>query len=109
MKHVAIIALGFLVALAGCTKEEDRVSFNGIYFKTKASKEADDLSVFVASVTPVSASFEGALEAGRYEGIKYCIKNYGTSSIVWSAGPDDEPGTMQVTDDTLYFRGKCKP
>jgi predicted small secreted protein len=103
------LALAATVVLAACNRGEEDILFDGQKYKTKARKEADDLAVFVASITPVSASLDGAREAGRYEGTKYCIENYGTSKIKWTVGPDTDPETLTISDDTLVFRGECNP
>ena len=42
-------------------------------------------------VNGVSASLDGAREAGRHEGTKFCIDAFGTSKINWKVGPDTEP------------------
>ena len=96
------------VLVAGCTAREDRILFDGQYFRAKASKDRDDRRIFTATVKPVSASVEGAREAGRYEGIKYCISEYGTSDIQWVAGPDAEPQTWTLDGDTAVFKGICR-
>ena len=61
------------------------------------------------SVGPASASLEGAREAGRYEAIRYCIDNFGSSDITWIAGPDAEDGTLTIANDRLQLRGTCTP
>ncbi len=103
------LALVALVGLAACNRPNEDILFDGQKYKTKASKEGDDLAVFLVSITPVSASLDGAREAGRYEGTVYCIENYGTSRIDWVVGPDTDPATLTVSDDTLVLKGECNP
>ncbi|KUJ76769.1 hypothetical protein AVO45_09685 [Ruegeria marisrubri] len=104
-------ALAVLALVAGCGQsKEDRILFDGHYFKTKA-KVVDKrvtLADFTVRVDDVSASLDGAREAGRYAGTRYCIENYGTSRIKWKVGPDTEPQQLRVVDDTLTFAGTCQ-
>lgn len=94
--------------LTGCNQRDDSVLFDGQAFRGKVAFESrDNRRNFVATVRPVSASVEGAREAGRYEGVKYCITEYGTSEITWSLSPDAEPVTWSVDSDTVTFTGRC--
>jgi hypothetical protein len=108
MRIAALITL-VLAMLAGCTKDEDRIRFDGQVYRGNVSKSKEDRSQFSIAVTPVSASLTGAREAGRYEGTKYCIANYGTSKIDWTVGPDTDADAYVVVKDTLTFQGRCKP
>lgn len=103
-----VLALLAVAALAACESREDRVLFDGIYFRSKAAKiDKDQPQSFTVTVNGFSQSADGAREAGRYEGTKYCIANYGTSNIEWSQGPDDEQ--LAVDGDKLVLAGTCKP
>lgn len=107
-----ILMLAVAVAVTGlsaCGNRDKRVAFDGVYFKTKAKRVDDDYSEFTVSIASPSASIEGAREAGRYEGTRYCIENAGTSRILWTVGPDTDPAQLRIQDDTLVFRGRCNP
>jgi len=106
--RMILISLAALVLVAGCEKRSERIAFDGQFYKGKAKKVDDVLSQFQVSVSPVSASLEGAREAGRHEGTKYCIENYGTSDIVWAIGPESEDAELIIEKDTLYLRGECQ-
>lgn len=109
MRIYILMALSALI-VAGCSRSDDRIRFDGEVYRAKANfVDRDDRRAFTASVTPVSASLEGAREAGRYEGVKYCIEEYGTSKIAWSASPDDEPQAWSIDRDTVTFAGRCQP
>ncbi|QBF31344.1 hypothetical protein [Thalassococcus sp. S3] len=110
MKSV-ILTLTGLALLAGCgPSRDDRIRFDGQLFRMNASTvDRDNRKLFEVTVRPVSASLDGAREAGRYEAIRYCIENYGTSDMIWSVGPDTEGTALAVTNDTLTFRGACNP
>ena len=98
MRGVVLTVLGVSV-LAGCNRVDDSILFDGQAFRGQAKfVERADRRDFTATVSPVSASVEGAREAGRYEGIKYCIAEYGTSVIEWA-----------IDRDTVTFSGSCKP
>lgn len=109
MRILMLMAL-VLAVLAGCSRNEDRILFDGQQFRGKTKHiDRDDRRGFTAAISPISASIEGAREAGRYEGTKYCIEFYGTSDITWSSGPDDEPQTWAIDRDTVTFAGRCQP
>jgi hypothetical protein len=103
---IAIAALAVL-ALAGCERQQDRVAFEGQMFRAKAAKIGDDRAAFTVAVSPVTASVDGARQAGQYEATKYCIKNYGSSRIDWVAGPEAE--SLTLDGDTALFQGRCTP
>jgi len=97
--------------LGACAiKSSDRVLFDGHAFRAKAKVVDKKVSRadFTVTVNGVSASLDGAREAGRYEGTRYCIENYGTSRIKWKVGPDTEPQNLRITDNALTFAGTCQ-
>ncbi len=112
MKRLVILSISAVLALGACdklTKKDDRVSFDGYFFRAKTKHmDRKDLPHFSVSVQGVSQSLEGALEAGRYQGTTYCINTFGTSDIDWVVGPDTDPAALIVTNDTLNFEGRCK-
>lgn len=96
------------LAVSGCANRKNQVLYDGEVFRAKASKiDRDTRQMFAVEVPGVSKSFEGAREAGRFEGTRYCLENYGTSDIVWSRGPDDDPDTLLAERDKLSLRGTC--
>jgi len=99
------------VAVAACNTSDERVIFNGAYFRTKAAPvdRRATRAVFDVTVRDVTQSIEGAREAGRYEGTRYCIEKYGTSRIQWSVSPDAEASQLQIRDGQMFFRGRCRP
>lgn len=104
-----VVILGLIAALvAGCGSRRDRIAFDGQFFRSNASRVDGDRQQIVVTVRPVSASFAGALDAGRYEATRYCIANYGNSAVDWVLGPDQEPSTYRIENDTLVLRGACE-
>lgn len=100
--------LATLAALAACESKDDRIAFDGGYFRAKADKlDKEQRDHFTVTVKPVSESLDGAREAGRHEAITYCITNYGSSNIEWTQGPDADEVTVE--DDTLMLAGICRP
>lgn len=98
------------IGLTACSKKDDAgISFDGQYFKAKTKKNGDDLADFTTIVGPVSASLDGALAAGGYEGTKYCIENFGTSIIIWGVGPETDHAQLAILDDTITLQGRCDP
>ncbi len=111
-KATLVVAVCVVALAAGCNrvKKEDRILFDGFYFPTKASavdKKAT-LSQFDVQVKDAGSSIEGAREAGRYAGTRYCIEKYGSSDIIWSVGPDSDPSQLRVVDGALNLRGTCQ-
>ena len=102
-----LIACAF--ALSACSeRREERVLFEGEYFRANASRvDRDDRTSFSVQVAGISRSFEGALEAGRYEATRYCVQQFGTSDIIWIEGPDDDAETLDIKNDRLTLRGSC--
>ncbi len=110
MMRAALLMAVSAATLIGCSNNDDVILFDGVEFRGKSSfVDRDNRRDFTATVSPVAASFDGAREAGRYEGIKYCIENYGTSDILWAAGPDAEPQSWAIDGDTVTFAGRCQP
>ena len=107
MRNVVIFLCCGLV-LAGCASRQDRFAFDGQYFRSSASRVDGDPQQIAITVRPVSASFEGALQAGRYEATRYCVQNYGNSAVDWVVGPDQDPGSYRIENDTLVLRGACE-
>jgi hypothetical protein len=105
---LGVVALA-VFGLSACTSEDDRVRFDGVFFRAKASKVDDDRSKFAATVFNAVQAIDSAREAGRYEGTKYCIANYGTSRIDWALGPDDPEDQLQIRDGALLLEGQCSP
>lgn len=103
-----LVAMSLGVALLGaCVDRSDQPSFDGQYFRAKASKVDDDRAVFTVRIRDVNRSLDGAREAGRYAGTDYCIQLFGSSKIIWGVGPDTPPEQLRVVDDTLVFDGVC--
>lgn len=103
-----LLFLAAAAMLAGCTKREDRVLFEGEYFRTKVSKaDRDNPQDFVVQVPDISKNFEAAREAGRFEATRYCVQTFGTSDIVWTAGPDVDPDSLLIEKDRLTLTGSC--
>ena len=104
-----VLLLGAALALSACGKrKEDKVSFNGKYFASKATKVSkEERDHFIVEVRRAFQDLEAAKEAGRYEAIRYCIKEYGTSKMDWVIGPDSE--NIVPSDDMITLEGYCRP
>ncbi|WP_233421960.1 hypothetical protein [Ruegeria profundi] len=108
----ALAAISFVAACSGVgiSSSSDRVFFDGHYFRAKAKPVDKKVTPteFTVVVNDVSASLDGAREAGRFEGTKFCIYNFGTSQILWKVGPDTDPQALSIVDDKLTFTGACQ-
>lgn len=106
--RATVVALLCIASVAACTRNEERVVFDGVFFRTKAKAvDKSDRQNFVVNVPKVARSVNGAREAGRYEGTRYCLANFGTSEILWSIGPDTADGRLVVENNDFNFRGTC--
>lgn len=102
--------------MTGCDNVRDKMSnkekitFDGHYFITKVDRpERKVRDHFMVYVRNPHQSLKAAREAGRYEAVKYCIKEYGTSQIDWIRGPDVEDAGLAFDSERLVFEGKCNP
>lgn len=90
--------------------KDDRVAFDGKSFRANVKKaDRKDRANFTVTVRDARQSLNGAREAGRYEAVKYCIAEFGTSDITWSQGPDVPDAVLVFDKDTLIFVGTCTP
>ncbi len=105
--RLIILALVTTGLVAGCIAQKDRVLFDGKYFGTKVSKVDKQRDVFQVTVNDVTKSIDGAREAGRHAGNSYCVKNYGSSKIDWTVGPDTPPEQLRIVGDKMVFQGTC--
>jgi hypothetical protein len=99
-----VLCVGFLT---GCTSTDDRIFFDGQFYNAKLRKVERQLDQFVVTVNPVSKSLVGAREAGRYEAVVHCVNLFGSSDIIWAAGPDAPEGQLDIEKDVLTLAGKC--
>ena len=108
MMRTATLALITVVMVAGCTERAKRVFFDGKFYPTREKAvNKDDRASFVVTVRKAQQGLDGAREAGRHGGSKYCIKNFGTSEIEWVNGPDDPEETLQLNNGSLTLAGRC--
>ena len=94
-------------ALAACSRDVNVYEFDGVVFKANARKDGDSKAQFTATASPASESVSGALQSAEYQGIRYCVNNFGTSDIEWSFGPDQDPETYVPENDTVVLSGTC--
>lgn len=104
----ALLLIAALLLTACAERRADRIAFDGQFFRASSKKLDKDRINFEVTVRPVSASLDGAREAGRQEGTRYCVGNFGSSDIDWISGPDAEDGRLRVSKDTLQLLGRCK-
>ena len=102
-----IPSLVAVLALTACTNDDDRIAFDGHFFRTKVKKVDRQLDVFTVNIRDVSQSLDGAREAGEFAGIEYCVGLFGSSEIEWEVGPDTPAEELVIQDNTLVFKGKC--
>jgi predicted tellurium resistance membrane protein TerC len=106
MRALMIIAIALAVTSCARLRQDTAVAFDGVYFNAKVTADKAKLENFEIFVAKASKSIAGAREAGRYEATKYCVRNFGTSDVTWTYGPDDTD--VQILDDSLYLKGTCQ-
>ena len=100
----AVLLAGLM--LMGCGPDDETLFFDGQFYRSNAKKDGERHE-FRATAKPVSASLAGAREAARYEGIAYCVRNYGSSDIIWVTDPEAPEEELSIDGDTLTLRGAC--
>ncbi len=106
MKY-AIFLLAVVTTLAGCKNSNDRIAFDGKYFRTKVTKVDGKLDVFQVTVKDAAQSVEGARAAGLHEANSYCVRNFGSSEIDWVVGPDAPADQLRIVNGDLVLQGVC--
>jgi hypothetical protein len=101
MKAVVIVAV--LIALAGCS-ERAPILFDGESFKSKSKAVSDDNRTFTVETRDAAGREEAAVKAARYEATLYCMNQFGTSDMVWTAESDD---IVLTEDGKLVREGQC--
>lgn len=109
LRGAALTAL-CAASLLACTPKDKRILFDGQHFRTKAKAVDRKVTVaaFTVEVKDAGKSLEGAREAGAYAATRYCIENYGSSTIVWTNGPEDAPQALVFDRGALVLRGTCQ-
>lgn len=113
-KWVVITAL-VLGTVAGCGKigidkfkGREKTTFDGIHFSgTVRASTGKEPRIFVSTIRGASKSLDGARQAAAYQGIRHCIKYYGTSDIDWEIGPQTPVDELDLDKGTLSYRGAC--
>lgn len=97
------------VAVAACgARNENRVLFDGNHYKAKTSAVSkDDRKIFETVVRQPDQGINGALAAGEHDAKGYCLKNFGTSEIVWTRGPSDPGAPLYAESGRLILNGSC--
>ena len=104
-----ILCVSAALLVACGNRRDGDIPFDGQYFRATAKKVDRTREDFTVTVRPVSASFEGALQAGEYEATKYCVLTFGSSDIDWEVGPDLDPEAYAIDGDQLQLSGTCTP
>ncbi len=112
VRYILPLLVG-LTVISGCSTARNlvsgdpEVSFEGIRHKANLSPDTSRGRDFVVTVSPFAVNPGAALEAGRYEATKYCLKQYGGSDASWTVGPDDDPAGFRPVNDTITLDGRC--
>lgn len=108
MLRAVIISLLTLTLLGGCVERAKRVYFDGKHYPTRGKAVSkDDRKAFVVTVRKAAQGLDGAREAGRHGGSRYCIETFGTSEIEWAVGPDSPAEALVLNNGSLQLTGRC--
>lgn len=100
---VALAAAG----LSACVEAENRIPFDGQYFRANTAKVDKQRDVFVVTVKDPTKSIDGARAAALHEATSYCLNHYGTSEIIWQVDPADDTAQVNVVDNRISYQGRC--
>ena len=106
--RVLVILVASALLIGACTNKDKRVFFDGNYYPTKVKKVKGDRESFVVTVRKTAQGLDGAREAGRHGGIKYCVETFGYSEIDWENGPDADDGRLLMANGNLVLKGRCQ-
>jgi hypothetical protein len=111
--RIAMLCLMGIMAVSGCdwarnvTSTKNRVYFEGLYFPARLSTTSSDKMAFQVTVDGVAQELAPAREAGRYQATKHCVTLFGTSDVIWSAGPDEADADLRIVEGKLFLEGRC--
>ncbi|WP_353472589.1 hypothetical protein PVT71_00770 [Salipiger sp. H15] len=100
-------ALALAALLGACGASKDDPEFGGLQFRGNAKPAGDDRANFVATVSNAARAPYSAVDAGLYEGTKYCIHYLGTSDIAWAVEPEAMRAQPRLSGSDLVMRGRC--
>ena len=104
------IVLLVLILMVGCSTDDEKLKFDGQYFRTKSTNvNKSDKRQFEVTVQKASLSLNGARQAGEFEATRYCIEGYGTSKIRWATGFAESDEPRLTPSDSMILVGKCEP
>ncbi|WP_338548466.1 hypothetical protein [Roseovarius phycicola] len=102
---LSLLILSFI--LSACARKNERILFDGNFYKSRAKHTSDDRQSFRVKVSRANQGLNGARAAGEHEGNRYCIENFGTSEIEWVNGPDADETALNFDGNTLVLSGRC--
>ena len=107
-KVVLVLAVAVPTLQACGDRRNTQFAFDGQFYRSVARKVENDRQVFDVTVSPVSASLDGARAASRYEATRYCVETFGNSTVIWQTDPDAPVEALNIENDTLMLRGMCE-
>lgn len=102
-----VLGTATVAMLAGCTSSQNRIAYDGEFFRAKLSKVDRQRDEFIVTVRNPEKSLSGARLAAHHEAVQHCIENYGSSDVIWNSDPLDEEAEARIIDGRLTYRGKC--
>lgn len=80
----------------------------GIRFRSRLNVVSEDDRSFAVSVRSAGRDLGAAREAGRIEAVRYCLRVFGGTEILWENGPDRPLEEIALADDgALVLTGRC--
>lgn len=121
--RVTVLVVGAAIALSGCGALSGLSSgvsspftggglrgaqseIAGLRFRTRISSTSDDKRGFSTRTRGAARNVAAAAEAGRVRAVEYCIRQFGGSEIVWTAGPEREQLPLDE-GGALVLAGTC--
>lgn len=86
----------------------NRTEINGVRFRTRVQSSRENRRAFTTTTRGAGRNLAAAAEAGRVQAVEYCLKRFGGSDILWTAGPDRDIEEIAISDNgALVLVGTC--
>lgn len=107
MKRGLVLVFCAVAGLSACSKDPNRIFYDGIDFRPKSDRVSDDKRVFLVSVAGAAVNADAARKAAVHAGVQYCMKHFGASPITWADDPLADAAGLLTAEGVLAREGRC--
>ena len=102
------LASGVSAPFRGGGLRGSQTEIDGLRFRTRLSDAGPEGRAFTTVTRGAARGPAAAAEAGRVQAVEYCLRRFGGSEIVWSAGPEAAAaGARLDASGALVLAGVC--